>query len=95
MSPLSTLLKSLLITSVFSFLTPVLLFVGVLGTLALLAYVPLLNGLSQFSLSQLMRFLSVFGSGSAIAGVMVIAIVCCLVGVLFDTYTFYRYDKLQ
>lgn len=46
-------------------------------------------------IEQILQFLQVFGSGSAMRGLLIICTVCSLVGVLFDTYTFYRYQKLN
>lgn len=88
MVSLSSLLRSLLLASFFSFLAPVLFLGGAYLGLTLLGYVPLLQGLSHTCLEQLTTVLGVFGSGSFAKGVCVIGVVCSLVGALFDTYTF-------
>lgn len=91
---LPNLLKSLLLTSIFAFLAPVLL----LGSIAMLfiaaEHVPGLQPLGQVAIAQLNHFLCIFGSGNSLRGVMVIGMVCSLVGMLFDSYTFYRHQNL-
>lgn len=95
MSILPNLLRSLLITSIFSFLAPVLLIGTILASLALLGYVPGLEVFGKVGLEQVAQFLKVFGSTSALRGLVTIGIACSVVGVLFDGYTFYRYHKLR
>jgi hypothetical protein len=93
MSTLPNLLRSLLVTSIFSFLTPVL-FLGLLLVGALIvSYLPHLNAFGSGSLEQLIHFLKIFGSGSAWRGLTVIGLVGSLVGILFDTYIFYRFQN--
>ncbi len=60
-----------------------------------MGYVPGLETVSRMGSAQVAHVLNVFGSGSAIRGVLVIGLVCSSVGVLFDTYTFYRYQKIN
>ena len=90
MSTLPNLLRSLLLTSIFSFLTPVL-FLGLLliGSIVI-SYLPYLSNLGNSSLEQIIHFLQIFGSNSAWRGLIVIGLVGSLVGILFDTYIFYR-----
>ncbi|MFM7426202.1 MAG: hypothetical protein ACKO7W_14630 [Elainella sp.] len=89
MTTLPNLLRSLLLTSIFSFLVPVSLIVLLLLGAATLSYSPL-EPMGSSSLSQITQFLQVFGSGSVWRGTVVIGLVGSLVGVLFDTYTFYQ-----
>jgi uncharacterized PurR-regulated membrane protein YhhQ (DUF165 family) len=93
MSTLPNLLRSLLLTSIFSFLTPVF-FLGMLlvGSIAL-SYLPHLSDIGTSSLEQIIHFLQVFGSNSAWRGIIVIGLVGSLVGSLFDTYIFYRFQN--
>lgn len=93
MSLLPNLLRSLLITSILSFLVPVFLIAAIWSVLFLIGCLPYLETIGQVGAVQVSHFLDVFGSGSPIRGVMVIGLVCSLVGVLFDTYAFYRYQK--
>jgi hypothetical protein len=95
MSTLPNLLRSLLLTSIFSFLAPVLLIGTILASLALLGYVPGLEVFGKAGVGQVAQFLKVFGSTSALRGLVTIGIACSVVGVLFDAYTFYRYQNLR
>jgi hypothetical protein len=95
MSILPNLLRSLLLTSIFSFLAPVLLIGTILASLALLGYVPGLEIFGKAGVEQVAQFLKVFGSTSALRGLVTIGIACSVVGILFDAYTFYRYQNLR
>jgi type III secretory pathway component EscU len=95
MSILPNLLRSLLLTSIFSFLAPVFLIGTILASLVLLGYVPGLEVFGKIGVEQVAQFLKVFGSASALRGLVIIGVVCSLVGVLFDAYTFYRYQNLR
>lgn len=95
MSILPNLLRSLVITAIFSFLTPVVFIGMIFVTLILLGYIPQLDVIGKVSVEQFTHFLAVFGSGSATQGLLTIATVASLVGVLFDMYTFYRYQNFR
>ncbi len=88
-------LRSLFLTSLVSFLTP-LLFVGstILG-LILMGLIPGLDGFSQWVLGLILSFLQTFGSGKALEGLLVIGGACGVVGALFDTYISYRYSSFR
>lgn len=86
-------LRSLLLTTTFSFLAPLLLIGGVLALLLLLTYVPLLSVIGNIGSERLLQFLTVFGSGSAPQGALTISLTCGLVGAMFDTYAFCRRQK--
>lgn len=90
MSTLPNLLRSLLLAGIFSFLAPVLLVSILLASAAILSYLPYVDAIGATSLEQIGHFLKIFGSGSPLRGVLVIGLVGSLVGMLFDTYTFYR-----
>jgi H+/gluconate symporter-like permease len=92
MSILPNLLRSILLASIFGFTAPVLTVGSIWGSLMLLSGVPSLAVLSPLAMA-IGSFLAVFGSGDAIWGLLVIGLVCSLVGVLFDTYTFYRHQN--
>ncbi len=72
-----------------------LLLGGGLLSVFLLSYFPGLQGMSQVIASALLQFLATFGSGSSFRGLVVIGLTCSLVGALFDTYAFYRYQNLR
>ena len=94
MSILPNFLRSVLLTSVLSFVAPILLFGGALVSLSLIAYIPGLEG-SRLWLEQILQFLATFGSGNRFQGLVVISLTCSVVGVLFDTYVFYRGQSLR
>jgi hypothetical protein len=95
MSILPNLLRSLILTGIFSFLTP-MLFIGlILALLVFLGHIPKLDVIGNSGFEHVLGFLVIFGSGSAIQGVLTISTVGGLVGMLFDAYTFYRYQNLR
>lgn len=87
--------RSLLLTSFFSFATPILLLGGMLGGSSLVGYIPGLQIIGQSGADSIWQFLAIFGSGSPSEGILAIAFTCTLVGALFDTYAFYRYQTLR
>lgn len=95
MSIFPNFFRSLLLTSMLSFLTPVLLVSGGLASLYLLSNIPFVNAIGQSGAEQVTTFLSIFGSGYPVKGIMVIGLTCSLVGALFDVYAFYRYQILR
>lgn len=91
----SVYLRSLFLTSLVSFLTP-LLFVGsTIAGLMLVGLVPGLDAFSQRSLGVILIFLQTFGSGKALEGSLVIGGACGVVGGLFDTYVFYNHSSFR
>lgn len=95
MSILAAFLRSLLLTSVLSFTAPLLLVGAILVSLSVAGYIPWLDTFSNTAVAQVLKFLATFGSGEPWHGLMVIGITCGLVGGLFDTYAFYRYQTLR
>lgn len=95
MSILPSFLRSLLLTVFFSFITPMLLVGGGLASLFLINYIPGFQGIGQAIGKQILQFLAIFGNGSSFRGLVVIGLTCSLVGALFDTYAFYRYQNLR
>lgn len=95
MSILPNFLRSLLLTIIFSFITPTLIIGGGLVIVFLLGYVPGLQAVGGAVAIAMTQFLATFGSGSAFHGLVVIGFTCSLVGALFDTYAFYRYQNLR
>jgi hypothetical protein len=88
-------LRSLLLTTIFSFVAPILLVGGVLASVSLAGYIPGVEVIGQVVTSQILQFLATFGSGCAIEGVLIIGLTCSFVGALFDTYAFYHYQNLR
>ena len=84
--------RSLLLTTILSFSTPVVVVGMMLTVLSLIAYLPGINAIAQTSSSLILQFLAVFGSGCPWSGVCIIGLACSFVGGLFDTYAFYSYQ---
>lgn len=92
---MSNLFRSLLLSVLLSFVTPVLLLTGVLGTLLAASYVPGIALLGKLGESQILSFLSIFGDGYPIQGVFIIGLTCGMVGGLFDVFNFYLYQDIR
>jgi hypothetical protein len=89
----STYLRSLLLTSTFSFAMPTLLIgVFILSSL-LLAQIPWLSPIGQLGLENILTFLAVFGNGSVLEGTMVIGLASSLVGAMFDVFASHRHQS--
>ena len=82
--------RSLVLTTIFSFIAPVFLFGGILSFLSLFSCIPGLQGIISNISVQIIHFLDTFGSGSSLNGVFTISLTCGFVGALFDTYVYYR-----
>ncbi len=95
MSILPNFLRSLLLTTLLSFVAPIALVIVLLAALSGIGCIPGLETISQAGTAQLSQFLAVFGSGCPVEGVIVIGLTCSFVGALFDTYAFYRYQSLN
>lgn len=91
MSP--AFIRSLLLTSTFSFALPIVLVGIVLVLLSAVERVPILAAIAQPGAEKLLQFLAVFGSGDAFQGALVIGLTCGLVGALFDAYAFYSHQN--
>ena len=95
MSILPNFLRSVMLTIVLSFVAPISLVGGALVSLALIGCIPGPKAIAQLIAEQILQFLATFGSGSPFRGLIVISLTCSLVGALFDTYAFYRYQSLR
>ncbi|MGB3208494.1 MAG: hypothetical protein WBB28_26205 [Crinalium sp.] len=84
--------RSLLLTAILSFSTPVVVVGVMLAVLSLVAYLPGMEAIAQTGSSLILQFLAIFGSGCPWAGVFTIGLACSFVGGLFDTYAFYSYQ---
>lgn len=90
---LTQLLRSLVLTGIAGFLTPMLFMGMLLSVVFLIGYVPGLDGISHDNLNRLAHFLNVFGSGNPLRGVVILGIVGGSVGMLFDTYALLATSK--
>ena len=88
-------LRSLLLTALLSFATPILFVGGVLAALSVVSYVPGFALVSQTGETQILTFLATFGSGCPIQGIVTIGLTCSFAGSLFDGFNSYRYQKLR
>jgi hypothetical protein len=90
--------RSLLLTVLISFAAPIaILGIGLAG-LSISSHFPGVAAIAQLTFQQMLIFLRIFGSGSAINGLFIIGITCGIVGGLFDTYTYcqsYRYQHVR
>jgi len=92
MTDMMSLVRSLFIASFFSFLVPLLLMAGVLGSMVLVGHLPVIAPIGQGVAQLVLQFFQVFGSGSWLNGMLIIAITCSIVGFLFDAYlVFYHH----
>ncbi|NEP61560.1 MAG: hypothetical protein F6K31_32180 [Symploca sp. SIO2G7] len=95
MTILPRFLRSLALTILLSFVTPILLVTVLLTAISVIAFVPGLKFIGNAGTAHLMDFLTIFGSGCPLEGIFVISLTCGLVGALFDTYVFYHHRILN
>ena len=95
MSIFPNFLRSLLLTVLFSFATPILVIGSGLVSLILVSYIPGLEVISHDLSRQILGFLAIFGSGFPVKGALVIAFTCTFVGSIFEIYAFYHYQNLH
>lgn len=94
MSTLHSLLRSVVISGIFSFVLPCTV-IGILASgLYFVGIYPSFAQWSQGGLQALAYILCTFGNGDLVTGLMLIGCVCSLVGILFDVFAFYRQQKL-
>lgn len=84
-----SLLRSLLFSTVLSFAIPLIAVGGVLATFYTVSYVPGIACVGQNGAIQIVRFLSVFGSGYPVQGILIIGGTFAIAGSLFDIFNFY------
>jgi hypothetical protein len=87
-----TLLRSLLFSTLLSFVAPVLLVGSILAALFATSHVPGFTWVSQTGFSQILQFLTIFGGGYPLQGMLTIAVTFAFVGSLFDLFNFYVYQ---
>ena len=86
MSIFPDFLRSLLLTMIFSFITPIFFISLGWVSFILIGWLPNLEDIGQFYSDQILQFLATFGSGHPIQGSLIIGMTCSFVGALFDTY---------
>jgi hypothetical protein len=90
----SNLFRSLLLTTFLSFTMPILLVGGILMVALAVSYIPGLTGFGQIGANQILGFLTIFGSGYPIQGMLIVGLSWGMVGCLFELYNFYLYQDL-
>lgn len=90
----SSVLRSVLLTTFFSFTTPVILTGMILTALWGICWIPGYAELGQLWINQVLQFLAVFGNGHPVNGSLTIGMCWGFVGAMFDLCTFYRYQHL-
>ncbi|MFM6511862.1 MAG: hypothetical protein ACKPH4_16605, partial [Microcystis panniformis] len=75
-----------------SFVAPVLLVGSILTALFATSHVPGFTWVSQTVFSQILQFLTIFGDGYPLQGMLTIAVTFAFVGSLFDLFNFYVYQ---
>lgn len=95
MSIFTQFVRSLLLTSMVAFITPIIFVGGLLMVLSLLSYIPIVGMIGVIGIDHLCKFLTIFGDGSTIEGMLVICTSFGIVGALFDACNFYRYQVLN
>lgn len=91
MSIVPPFLRSLLVTSLLSFLLPLAILGAALMSLLLVSSIPLLSELGNSGIRSLVEFLATFGNGNPGEGVLAIGLTCSFVGSLFDVFASGRY----
>ncbi len=89
-----SLLLSLLLTTLVGFALPIVLFMVVLASLGVMAHLPLISDLTNHFYAQIWQFLAIFGDGSGLFGILIIAVTCAIAGFIFESLNFYRYRLL-
>ncbi len=92
---MSNLFRSLFLSVLLSFVTPMFLLGGMLGSLLAVSYIPGIALLGQLGQEQILSFLSVFGEGYPMQGMLTIGVTCGMVGGLFDVFNFYLYQDIR
>jgi hypothetical protein len=93
MSFFPNFLRSVLLTSLLSFVAPLLLIGAGLTGCSLIGLVPALEGVGRSGEDLILQFLATFGSGCPLQGFLVIGMTFGLVGALFDTYASFQHSR--
>lgn len=86
-------LRSVLLTSLLSFVAPLLLIAAGLTSFSLIGLVPPLQAVGRSGEELILHFLATFGSGCPLQGCLAIAMTFGLVGALFDTYASFGHSR--
>lgn len=89
------LFRSLLLSTLLSFFSPVILLGGLLFLLHAAGYIPGFAPMSQAGMVHLWEFLAVFGGGCPLQGIITIGCTFAFVGSLFDLFNFSLYQGIK
>lgn len=95
MKHLSHFVRSFLVTVIISFIFPIMIVASLLGFSFAISYLPGLESIGKMGLNQILTFLSIFGAGSVLRGIIVIGLTIALVGGWFELYNLYRDRQLK
>ena len=84
---------SLFLAASISFTIPIILFGAVLGFFNLTSYIPGFWEVNNQTITYVMNFLAVFGSGKPLQGLITLGITVSIAGILLDISNFYRYQS--
>ena len=93
MSIFPNFLRSVILTSLLSFIAPLLLIGAGLTSFSLIGLMPALQGVGHSGEEMILQFLATFGSGCPLQGFLVIGVTFGLVGALFDTYASFGHSR--
>lgn len=87
------LLQSLLVAAVLGFVLPLPVIGGILGLAAIASYLPGIESAAVSLFAQMGYFLTIFGGGSELQGVIAISLTCAFVCMLLDGFVFYQNQR--
>ncbi len=94
MKILLSLITSLLLTTVVSFVIPLVSITVILSLLGIISHSPLVDIIANQCYQEVWGFLMTFGEGSGTQGIITISMVAGLAGFLFEALNFYRFQIL-
>jgi len=89
------ILRSLVLTVLFAFAVPLIMVSAILCFFWGVSYIPGIAILGQVGINGILGFLSVFGSGYPLLGMLIISGTCSMVGGLFDVFNFYFFQSFR
>ncbi|ACK72928.1 conserved hypothetical protein [Gloeothece citriformis PCC 7424] len=92
MSIVLSLFRSLFLSFLLCFALPIILVGTILVSLYIVNYIPCFASMSQTTTTQIYKFLSIFGDGCPVQGMLTISCTWAFVGSLFDLFNFSMYQ---
>lgn len=91
MSVVPLFIRSLIVTSLLSFMLPLAILGAVWTILCLVSSISQWSELGTYGHQLFVAFLTTFGTGDPVAGALTIGLTCSFVGSLFDLFASHRY----